>query len=305
MEHSLPDLWRLRGDLDIALLRTFVSVVDLGGVARAARHVGRSQPATSLQIKRLQDDLGTALFRKAGRHLELTEAGEKLAPLARRLIRLHDQTLAAVAEDQLSGRVRIGTIEDFAEDWLTTVLAQFSTTHPSVSVEVRTDRRAVLLDRYHAGDLDLLLTLGESPSPGAHDLGTVPVCWIGSENADWTAADRVPLVLLDGPCLFRDLALAAFEASGRDCRIAFTTHAVSTQWSAVRAGMGVSLRTPIGIKRPLTVIGGGSGGGGGLPPIPAAPLHLLLYEGGHAGNKPAAHLKALLLDALREQTRSA
>lgn len=300
MDDSIPDLWRHRGDLDIALLRTFVSVIDLGGVAQAARHIGRSQPAASLQLKRLQDDLGVVLLRKAGRRLELTDAGEKLAPLARRLIRLHDQTLAAVAEDQLSGRVRIGAVEDMAEDWLTAVVSRFSAVHPSVSVEVHTARRASLLERFLAGSLDLLITLGDAAAPEALDLGTVPIRWIGSEGADWTATECVPLVLLDGDCRFRKLATASLEASGRSFRVAFTSHAVSTQWSAVRAGIGISLRTPLGIRRPLTVLDEDFG----LPAIDAPPLHVLLYESGKTRNRPAEHLKALLLDALSEQLRA-
>lgn len=298
---SLTEIWRTKGDIDIALLRSFMAVVDLGGVARAAAHIGRSQPATSLQIKRLQEDLGVALFRKTGRHLELTDAGEKLVPLARRLVGLHDQALAAMTGDRLSGRVRIGIVEDFAEDWLTGLLSQFSAIHPSVSVEVRSDRRAALLDHFRAGDLDLLLTFGESAPAEAVDIGTIPICWIGSEIADWAEADCLPLVLLDGACLFRDLALAACESSGRRYRIAFTSHAVSTQWAAVRAGMGISLRTPIGLKRPLRALEPA----GALPPLAAPALHLLLYSGGRAENRPAEHLKALLLDSMREQMRTA
>src|SRR5271154_2986774 len=83
-DHALKPLAVVKTNIDIALLRTFGAVVDLGGVARAAERVGRSQPATSLQLKRLEDIAGAALFRKNGRGLSLTEAGDILLSYARR-----------------------------------------------------------------------------------------------------------------------------------------------------------------------------------------------------------------------------
>jgi DNA-binding transcriptional LysR family regulator len=210
--------------------------------------------------------------------------------MARRLIALHDQTLAAIAGDRLAGRVRIGIVEDLSGDWLTALLARFSNSNPSVSVEIHSDRRAMMMDRFKSERLDLLLTLGETAPPEAQNLGSVPICWIGSDATNLASAHNVPLVLLDAPCMFRELALAAFAAAGRDCRLAFTSHSVSTQWSAVRAGLGVSLRTPIGLKWPLKVLQVGRF----LPALPANPLFLLLFQATSPDNKPAKFLAGVL-----------
>jgi len=80
-------------NLDIDFLRTLVSAEDLGGMNRAAEHVGRSQSAVSQQMRKLEQKLGHRLFRKQGRGLELTEAGELLLNYARRMLALNDEAV--------------------------------------------------------------------------------------------------------------------------------------------------------------------------------------------------------------------
>ena len=80
-------------NLPIDLLRTFVAVCDAGSVTIAAEHIGLSQPAMSLQIKRLEDLLESALFLRIKKRLEPSEAGLKLYPKARKMLDLGDEIL--------------------------------------------------------------------------------------------------------------------------------------------------------------------------------------------------------------------
>lgn len=96
------------------LLRTFVTVVDLGGLTRAARNLGRTQPAVSLQIRRLEDLLHTKLIRTEGRQISLTEAGMALSPQARQMLRLNDDIVAHFADHALEGGLRVGMPADHA-----------------------------------------------------------------------------------------------------------------------------------------------------------------------------------------------
>ena len=84
-------------NLPTDLLRTFVSVIDLGGYTRAADALGRTQPAVSLQMKRLEELLDARLITHEGRELKLTEEGEALAVYARQLLRLNDEGLSLQA----------------------------------------------------------------------------------------------------------------------------------------------------------------------------------------------------------------
>src|ERR1700723_1754670 len=95
----------VRINLDLDTLRTLSVAHDLGGLALAADRLGRTPSAISLQMKRLQDDLGTILFRNRGRGLALTEAGEIALPYARRILAMHDELLDTVQGANLAGNI--------------------------------------------------------------------------------------------------------------------------------------------------------------------------------------------------------
>src|SRR5215469_17466176 len=116
-------------NLDLDTLRAFALAHDLGGLAQAAERLGRTPSAISLQMKRLQDDLGVPLFRKRGRGLALTEAGEVTLTYARRILALNDELLDTMQGAKLAGHLRIGCPQDFAPV-LPSVLSQFASFYP-------------------------------------------------------------------------------------------------------------------------------------------------------------------------------
>lgn len=91
------------------LLRTFVTIKDLGGFTSAGELLGRSQPAISLQVKKLEEILNTKIFLR-GSSLELTEDGEYLYESARNMLEINDQIIAKVKGDNVSGKVRLGKL---------------------------------------------------------------------------------------------------------------------------------------------------------------------------------------------------
>ena len=129
-------------NLDIDLLRTFVTGHDLGSYAKAADRLGRSQSAISLQLRKLEETTGQTLLRKSGRGLALTQEGEIMLGFARRLLVLNDEAVAALRNPSLEGHVRVGLLPDFAETWLPDVLGNFARAHPNVQVEARVERSA-------------------------------------------------------------------------------------------------------------------------------------------------------------------
>src|SRR5579863_2664100 len=134
-------------NFDLASLRSFVTGMDMGSFAKAADKVGRSTSAISAQIKKLEEQAGKPLFRKAGRGLALTDAGQMMLRYARRLIELNDEAAAAVRGTDLEGWVRLGLQEDFGETLLPEVLGSFARAHPKVRIEARVARNADLVTR--------------------------------------------------------------------------------------------------------------------------------------------------------------
>src|SRR5437899_1601871 len=149
-------------NLDLDLLRTLVVATELGSFARAAEHLGRTQSALSLQMRRLEERIGKPLLRKEGRNSVLTETGERVLEYAQRLVQLNDEALASLSARSLSGSVRLGMPQDFVDSSLPTVLGRFAREHPAVAIDLRVDRNMVLLDRLQRGRLDLALVFAAS-----------------------------------------------------------------------------------------------------------------------------------------------
>ena len=122
-------------NLPLDALRTFVAVCDAGSVTIAADHIGLSQPATSLQIKRLEELLETKLFLRIKKRLEPSEAGLKLYPKARQMLTLGDEILNEFRQPELQGHVCLGLPSEFATSLLPAILGRFSNSYPNVALE--------------------------------------------------------------------------------------------------------------------------------------------------------------------------
>lgn len=284
----------LRTNLDTDILRTLVTAQQLGGFNRAAQRVGRSQSAVSQQIRKLEEQVGKPLFRKEGRSLALTEAGDVILSYARRILDLNDEAVAAVRGTALGGTIRFGLPTDFAESWLPLALGRFKRAHPEVRVEANTDRKAILIDRLDKGQLDLVLLFGGSLRSDALRLTRLPMAWIGSskEKPNWQSGRPLPLAVFNPPCFFRETAIAALDRAGIPWHIAFTSMSLHGIWAAVDAGLGVTLRTMSGLPNQLVVLDKKSG----LPSLPT--IDLSLHDGGRELTPAASRFKEILLETL-------
>jgi DNA-binding transcriptional LysR family regulator len=265
-----------RVNFDLDVLRSFVLGMELGSFAKAADRLGRSTSAVSAQLKKLEEQAGTPILRRQGRGMALTEAGETMLAYARRLLELNDEAAAALQGTELEGWIRLGLQEDFGESLLPDVLGRFARAHPKVRIEARIARNAELLERVAGGRLDLALAWDAGTStPHAERLGDIPMRWIGPATGepDWSpgGGEPLPLVSLDAPCLMRTAATAALDRAGIAWRIAFTSASLAGIWAAVAAGLGVALRTAVGLPPSVRALAPGEAG---LPPMPALGLRL-------------------------------
>ena len=289
-----------RVNLDLDVLRSFSTGIELGSFAKAADRLSRSTSAVSAQLKKLEDQAGTPLLRKSGRGMALTEAGEVMLGYARRLLELNDEAVSAVRGVQLEGRVRLGLQEDFGESVLPEVLGRFRRAHPRLRVEVQLARNTVLMQSLQVGRLDLALAWeADLATPHAEHVQTLPMRWIVGGNEQISAlygnSEPVPLVVLDAPCLMRTAATQALDRAGVPWRIAFTSPSLAGTWAAVKAGLGVSVRTPLGLPADLRVLDGEEAD---LPALPQ--LGLALYRSEAEPEPAVARLAELIMEKLRE-----
>jgi len=240
--------------LDLETLRSFVAVSDLGSLVQASLRVGRTEAALSLQMKRLEQRSGQVLFRRGGRRLVLTDAGELLLGYARRMLALNEEALQALEGPSVSGEIRFGASQDFGEAWLPPVLAQFRRAFPSVSLEVRIDGGTRSVQAVEAGELDLALALGLGERGSCIRLGQLPLVWIAHSDFEWNRDEPLPLAVFTAPCRFRAKGAAALDAAGMPWRISLTSPSLYGVWTAVKAGLGVTIRTPEGLLPDLQIV---------------------------------------------------
>lgn len=284
---------RLR-NLELDLLRTFVAVVENGGFTRAARQLHRSQSTVSQQVNRLEDRLDTPLLIRNTRSTILTERGELLLGYARRLLALHDEALSALDETRLQGRVCIGSAQEVADGGLSELLARFTRLYPNVALEIRVDANLRLRDEIEQGELDLAVVFQEPGQMlnggGCEVIGRLHRVWVASPELIIDASKPLPLVLSNGPCIFRNAVLDALDAIGRPWRITLSTPSLSGMRAALRAGLGVGVRTERWLEPDLHILDQD------LPPLPD--VELVLLTSASADEQVVEKLRDVLRPAL-------
>lgn len=229
-------------NLDLDTVRGFLAIAELRSFTRAGERLGRSQSAVSLQIRRLEEQLGRRLLSRDPRHVVLTADGETFLPHARRLLRLNDEIFSELTGGDVEGEVRLGAPEDFATAHLPEILGAFARANPKATLVVTCDLTLHLLDQLRGGALDLALVKREPLGP---DMGVrvwrEPLVWVAADESVAERDGPIPLVVAPSPCVYRKRAITALEHAGRPWRCAYTSPSLAGQQAALRAGLGVTV----------------------------------------------------------------
>ena len=209
-------------NLDVDLLKTFLAIADTGNFTRAAEEVNKTQSAVSMQMKRLEELVGRPLFVRDGRQSRFTADGERLIEYARRIVNLNDEAVAAFTKPELTGTLRFGTPDDYADRFLPEILARFSRTHPLVTVNVDCAQSGQLFERARHGELDLALVTACSEIFADEIVRTEPLVWVTSARHSVHMLDTLPIAISHTGCEWRALTISALERQGRKYRIAYS-----------------------------------------------------------------------------------
>lgn len=251
---------KLPPTLDLDALRTFVTGMECGSFAQAATRLCRSTSAVSAQLKKLEQQCGAELVMKKGRGLALTRDGEIVMGYARRMLTLNDEMQRALKSELLQEEIRIGMQEDFGESLMPGILGEFKRHHPGVRIIARVDRNRALLTAFDDNALDMVL-LWQNPREQrqSRTIGQSQMAWIQHPDLDISAllagGEPLPLVMFEHPCLMRSHAIDCLNRAGIPWQVVFVSHSLSGIWAAVQAGLGITLRTRIGMPGNLRVAG--------------------------------------------------
>ncbi|MGW0810921.1 LysR substrate-binding domain-containing protein [Nonomuraea sp. NPDC002799] len=263
----------MANDLDVTLLRAFVTTIRAGSISRAATVLRHTQPGVSQQLRRLERVVGLPLLHRTPSGVSPTKAGEALLPYAERIIALSAQALASTSK-ALTGHCGIGILEDLAVARLPQLLADFARLHPEVTLEVMILSGPLMREAFENGRI--LLALGdvgylvESPRWSVRH----PLVWVTGQGVD-LMADPLPLVLFSQPCRWRTSLLEALDEAGRSWRVAFESTGLAGVRAAVSAGLGVSAFLPANVDPDLTIVSSPQV----LPPLPDVEIGLVRRPG--------------------------
>jgi DNA-binding transcriptional LysR family regulator len=257
--------------LDIDQLRTFVAIADTGSFTRAAEIVHKTQSAVSMQMKRLEERVGRAIFQRDGRLSKLTEDGERLLDYARRIVRLNSECIASFNESELVGRVRLGLPDDYADRYLPEILARFARSNPRAEVTVMCEPSPNLIDRIQSGDLDLAIITHVDRHGPSEIVRVEQLLWVSSARSGVHEEAPVPLALGRPTCDWRHSATEALESAGRPFRILYVSWHSTAVGAAVLAGLAVSVLPESAVRPGMRILGPSDG----FPALPSCKIGLI------------------------------
>lgn len=242
-------------NLDLASIRSFVTVADVGGVTRAAGFLNLTQSAVSMQIKRLEESLGQTLFLRAAKKLALSPEGEQLLSYGRRLIALNDEVLSRFAAGSCEGEIRLGVPHDIVYPAIPGILKRLAQAYPRVRINLVSSFTLLMRQEFAQGAFDVIITTENNPDPAAEVLGGRGLVWVGAP--DGTAWQRRPLRLgFKDSCIFRPQAQAALDAAGIPWEMATGGESEQAVEATVAADLAVSVRMQGSIPEGTAQIGG-------------------------------------------------
>jgi DNA-binding transcriptional LysR family regulator len=226
--------------VDTMQLKSFVAIAETGTFGQAAATVNRTQSALSLQIKKLEEQLGCELFDRTNRRVALTPQGEIFLGYAKRIIQLQWEAFSRLKEPDVQGEIRFGTPEDFATHYLPDVLATFRQHHPRAQLNVACDLTLNLIDGFQRGDYDVILVKRDPQRvKGGTKVWREPLVWAAADG--YQPEERLSLVLSPKPCIYRARALAALDRAKRSWHISYTSPSLAGTLAAVKAGLGITV----------------------------------------------------------------
>ncbi len=272
--------------LDIDQLRTFIAIAETGSFTKAAEVVNKTQSAVSMQMKRLEERLERPIFARDGRASKLTEDGIRLLDYARRLVKLNVETVAAFSDAALSGRVRLGVPDDYADRYLPEIMARFSRAYPSVELSVICEPSVDLLERIDANEIDLAIVTNCESKRASETFRRERLLWVTSNRHATHTEDPLPLALGRPSCAWRRTAIERLESIGKPYRLLYSSSNAGAVAAAVLAGLAVSVLAESGLRPGMRVLTAAEG----FPELPSCRVGLVRN----------AHDSSALADALAE-----
>ncbi|RDI59502.1 LysR family transcriptional regulator [Microvirga subterranea] len=279
-------------NLDVSLIRAFVTVVDSGGMTAAGNVLNLTQAAVSQQVKRLEEMLGEELITRDRRGMKLTSAGERLFGRAKRLLALNDEIWTEMTTPVYEGEVRLGIPSDIITTYLPTFLKNFARSYPKVQVCLRSGSSAKLRSELAAGKVDIVLATELVCDPDGENLIMDRLVWVGAPGGEAAYQRPLPVSIGCSDCAFRAPVREVLQQAGIEWRSVSEVTNTTAQVATVAADIAVMAWMASTVPEGFEVLGRDSG----LPPLPPFTVNLYLPKAGGSAivQELARHIRQAL-----------
>jgi DNA-binding transcriptional LysR family regulator len=252
------------GDLELALLRTFLAIVDEGSIGKAAASVDITQSAVSQQMFRLEKIVGHKLFVRERNGIALTHHGELLVPYANRALELSNETLMRLREETTPSELAMGMSTDVALTGLIPVLKRMQSIYPELELKFLVTDAGRLDKLLKARELDLAINQTSLMTGTPKAIWQVPLQWAAAKEFQMEKSRPLRLVLLEGFFPWQDEMLESLRTAGWRWRVSFKSSSLDALLTATQSGLGLTVLPMEAVQRSKLVTVTDAG----LPPAP-------------------------------------
>jgi DNA-binding transcriptional LysR family regulator len=266
--------------MELMQLEMFVAIVEEGGVRAASERVFRTQPAVSVAMRKLEQEIGTPLFDRSKRYdYQLTEAGEALLRYAKQMLSVRKEAFSALADlgNLRAGRLRIGANESISLHLFPQLAQSFLERYSGVHIELRCGRSESLLIDLKERKLDLALVSFRPEDQGFETkfitqdelvlITNVKHPFAKKESVDIRELAKESILVMDisRPSPWHDKITDAFEHSNAPLNLTLENAPIETIKKMVAIGLGVGFVPRISVRDELAH--------GELSVVPVAGFH--------------------------------
>jgi DNA-binding transcriptional LysR family regulator len=282
-------------NLPTDVLRTFLAVIDLGSFTKAGNLLGRTQPAISLQIRKLEHLVGLTLMDTSGRNIVLTREGESLARHARQLLVMNDEIVARLQKKPSAGSLRVGLPTDYAVAFFQKALENFIALHPDVELSIECETSEHLLPNFEQDDLDVVIAMYDDKAPSGlvYTWAERPIWAVGADTQAYKKSP-IPIAVHPEGCYYRARIIRSLDQIGRTWRITYSSPGINGLQQAVQSGFGVTALTRRTLTRGMRVLSEREG----FPPL--ADIHVGLFFKNTGASTAALLLVNYIMQALHD-----
>jgi DNA-binding transcriptional LysR family regulator len=229
----------LKANVPTDLLRTLVTVCDLGSITKAAQVLQLTEPAINQQIKKLELIIGSSIIDRASSGVTLTRGGLEILQSAQRMLSINDQIIFECGDDVGLRAIRVGVPSLFAASLLPDIVKEIRSKVPDAQLQICCDNSPNLLRIFRLGYLDIAFCYCDvKDAADAACVWTEDIGWVRAR--DFAVHPDEPVPLIGSPSVLRvdQIAVEALKRVKRSYQIVFSAIDFGARLAAVAAGLG-------------------------------------------------------------------